>query len=110
MALEAALALPLVGLVLAAVLGTTTVVVDQLVVTRAARAAARAVAVSGDRSAAATVVASTTPTARATVRVRRGLATVTVTLVDDVMGVAYGVDATAVAPLEPAVTRPAQRR
>ena len=103
-ALEAVLALPLVALVLAAVLGTTTVVVDQLAATRAARAAARTVAVTGDPDRARAVVAATAPTAEATVILRGGVARVTVLLTGELVGVDYAVDATAAAPLEPATT------
>lgn len=109
-ALETVLALPLLALVLTAVLGTTSVVVDQLAATRAARAAARTVALTGDPGRATSVASATTPGARATVSVRGGVATVTVVVADEVLGVGYAVDATAVAPLEPAAGRTAGRR
>lgn len=108
-ALETVLALPLVALVLAAVLGTTAVVVDQLAATRAARAGARAVALTGDPTQASTLAAATVAGARATVNVRGGVVHVTVVVADDLFGVGYRVDATAAAPLEPAAGRPAQR-
>lgn len=100
-ALEALLALPLLALLLVAILGSTAVVVDQLAATRAARAAARTVAVTGDRAAAATVAAATSPGAHAEVRLQRGIVTVEVRLDGNLLGVGYTVDATAVAPLEP---------
>ncbi len=101
MALEALLVLPVVVVLVAAVLGTSGVVADQLTVARAARAAARSVAVTGDVGAAAQVVQAVHPTASASVRVRRGRVEVTVTVSDELAGVAYAVDATSVAPLEP---------
>lgn len=109
-ALETALVLPLVALVVAAVLGTTSLVADQLSVTRAARASARAVALTGDPARASAVAGATAPGARVTVSVRGGVATVTVVVADDLLGVGYRVDATAVAPLEPAVGRPGRQR
>lgn len=109
-ALEAALVLPLVALVVAAVLGTTSVVGDQLAASRAARAAARAVALSADPARATVVAASTAPGARATVDLRGGAASVTVVVTGDLLGVGYRVDATAVAPLEPAAGRRARQR
>lgn len=109
-ALETVLALPLVVLVLAAVLGTTVVVSDQLAATRAARAAARTVALTGEPGRAAGVARGTAPGATTTVEVHGGVATVTVRLAADLLGVAYAVDATAAAPLEPAAGRQVRQR
>ena len=109
-ALEAVLVLPLVALVLAAVLSTTTVVADQLAAARAARAAARTVALTGDPSRATTTARATTSDARTTVRLRGGVVHVTVAVVDDLFGVDYRVEATAVAPLEPGAGRWAPQR
>ena len=109
-ALEAVLTLPLVVLVLAAVLGTTTVVSDQLAATRAARGAARTVALTGDPGRATSVARGVAPGATTTVRVHGGVATVTVRIAADLLGVAYAVDATAAAPLEPAAGRQVWRR
>lgn len=106
-ALETVLVLPLLALVLAAVLGTTSVVADQLAATRAARAGARAVALTGDPARAVDLASATTAGARATVSIRGGVATVTVVVTDQVLGVGYVVDATAVAPLEPVTGRAA---
>lgn len=109
-ALEAALVLPLLALVLTAVLGTTSVVVDQLAAARAARAAARTVALTGDPGRATTLATATAAGSRATVSVRDGVAQVTVVVPGDILGVTYAVDATAVAPLEPITRRPVLRR
>lgn len=106
--LEAVLVLPLVALVLAAVLSTTTVVVDQLAATRAASAAARTVALTGDIGRAAGVVEATSPGAAVTARVRHGVAVVTVRIAGDLLGVDYAVEAAATAPLEPITTSGAQ--
>ncbi len=110
MALETVLALPLLVLVVAGVLGTTTVVTDQLAATRAARSAARTVALTGDPGRATSVAGNAAPGATTTTEVRGGVATVTVRITDDLLGVAYTVEATAAAPLEPAAGRRARSR
>ena len=104
-ALEAMLVLPLVVVLLGAVVASSSVVVDQLAVTRAARAAARAVSLTGDTAAARSVAGQVRPGAVVGVQVRRGVVGVTVTGRSSLLGVAYEVDATAVAPLEPVVDR-----
>lgn len=104
MALESLLVLPLVVLVVAGVLATSTVVVDQLAVARAARAAARSVALTGEQGTASQIVHAVRPGAVASVRVQGGVAHVTVVLRGAVAGVPYSVDATASAPLEPAAS------
>ena len=104
-ALESVLVLPLVVLLAAAVLATSSVVVDHLTATRAARAAARTVALTGEPGTAATVVGSMQPGATTTVSVQRGVAHVTVRLRVVIVGVPYAVDATAAAPLEPGAGR-----
>lgn len=109
-ALEAVLALPLVVVVLAAVLGTTTVIGDQLAATRAARAAARTVALTGETGLAAGVARGTAPGATTAVEVHGGTVTVTVRIAADLLGVGYAVDATAAAPLEPAAGRQVWQR
>ncbi len=106
-ALEVALSLPLVAVILAGLLSTTTVVVDQLEATRAARAAARTVALTGDVGRAATVAGATSPSAIATTRIDRGVAVVTVRVPGDLAGLGYTVEATATAPLEPITAPPA---
>lgn len=108
-ALETVLVLPLLALVLVAVLGTTSVVVDQLAAARAARAGARTVALTGEPASAVSLTSSTTAGARTTVSIRGGVASVTVVVTGDVLGVGYAVDATAVAPLEPVTGRTAGR-
>lgn len=105
-ALEALLVLPLVVLVVAAVLATTTVAADQLAVARAARAAARSVALTGEAGTARAVVQAVRPGAATAVRTRGGAAQVTVTAGGRIAGVPYTVDARAAAPLEPATVRP----
>lgn len=103
MALEAGLALPVVALLLAALLAVTAVVADQLAVARAARAAARTMAVTGRHAPAVEAARMVVPSARVQVGVRGGVAAVTVVLDDSVLGVRYAVDARSTAPLEPAV-------
>lgn len=105
-AFEAVLVLPLVVLLVGAVLATTSLVVDHLAVARAARAAARTVALTGEAAAATRVARGVHPDAAATVRVQGGVAHVEVVVRGAVAGVPYTVDATAVAPLEPAVVLP----
>lgn len=100
-ALEAVLLLPLVVLLVAAVLGTTTVVVEHLAVARAARAAARTVALTGEPGAAARVAQGVRPGAVTTVRLRGGVVHVDVAVRGGIAGVPYTAEATAVAPLEP---------
>lgn len=100
-ALESLLVLPLVALLVAVVLATTTVAGDHLAVARAARAAARSVALTGEAGAARAVVQAVHPRATATVTVRRGVVHVTVVTRGRLVGVPYTVDAAASAPLEP---------
>lgn len=104
-ALETMLVLPLVVLLLGGVLASSSVVVDQLAVTRAARAAARTVSLTGDTAAARAAAGQVWPGVVVGVRVRQGVASVTVTRRSSLLGVPYEVDATAVAPLEPVVGR-----
>ena len=101
MALESLLVLPLVLLVVAAVLATTTVAGDQLAVARAARAGARSVALTGEVGAARPVVQAVRPQATVEVRTHLGTARVTVTARGRLVGIPYEVHATAAAPLEP---------
>lgn len=105
MALESVLVLPLVVLLVGAVLATTTVVTEHLAATRAARAAVRTVALTGESAAAARVARAVHPRASTSVQVRGGVAHVTVQLRGALVGVPYVVDATAAAPLEPAAAR-----
>lgn len=100
-ALEVVLVVPLVALLVLAVLGTTAVVTDQLAATRAARAAARAVALSGELGRADAAAAAVDPSAVVTARLRRGVVEVQVRLTGDVLGLDYAVDAAASAALEP---------
>lgn len=104
-ALESVLLLPVVLLLVGAVLATTGVVVDHLAVARAARAAARSVALTGEVGTAASVARAVHPSAVATVRVVRGVAHVEVRVDGAVVGRPYAVDATAAAPLEPGAVR-----
>ena len=104
-ALETVLVLPLVAVVVAVVLATGTVVADHLAVGRAARAAARTVALTGEVASAVAVARSVHPGAVATVSVRGGVVHVTVRIRGDMIGVGYDVDASAAAPLEPALHR-----
>lgn len=106
MALEAVLVLPLVALLVGAVLATTTVVVEHLAVARAARAAARTVALTGEVDAATRVARSVHPGAVTTVRVRGGVAHVAVVVRGDIIGIPYAVDTSAAAPLEPVTVAP----
>ena len=99
-ALEAVLVAPLVALLATAVLGLTGVVADQLVAERAARAGARAVALTGG---AGGVTAGLPAHARLTVTRSGRIATVRVTIPGDVVGLPYIASATASAPLEPVV-------
>lgn len=97
-ALETVLVLPLVALLLVGVLGSTAVVTEQLVVTRAARSAARAVAISGDTRQAHDVAGDA---GRVAVQVHGGVVTVRVTAATGLLGVEHTVRAVATAPLEP---------
>lgn len=99
-ALEVALVTPVLAVLLVGVLGLASVVIDQLVAERAARAIARAAAVSGHVGG----MVEALP-AGATVRSTRGSATVTVEVAisGDVVGVPYTVTAVAKAPREPAL-------
>ena len=104
-ALETLLVLPVLVTVVLVVLLTGTVVADHLAVGRAARAAARTVALTGEVAGAAAVARSVHPDAAATVVVRGGIAHVTVRLRGDVAGVHYDVETSAAAPLEPVARR-----
>ncbi len=105
-ALETVLVLPLVVLLVGAVLATTTVVADHVAVVRAARAAARTVALTGEVAAASYVARGVHPGAVTSVAVRGGVVHVEVVVSGAVAGVPYTVDASAVAPLEPAAVLP----
>lgn len=98
--LEAVLVAPVVALLVVGVLGLTAVTADQLVAERTARAAARAVALTGGPGA---VTAALPPDTTVTIARRGRAATVTVAVTGDVVGIAYRVVATATAPLEPVV-------
>ena len=104
-ALESLLVLPLVAMLVAVVLATTTVAADHLSVARAARAAARSVALTGEAGTARTVVQAVHPRASVAVTIRRGVVHVTVATRSRLVGVPFRVDAAASAPLEP-VTAP----
>ena len=101
-ALETVLVLPVVALLLVALLGSLGLIGAQLSVTQAARAAARAVALSGQASSAHTTVARAVPDALVRVDVRGRVARVEVVRRATLLGVAQELRATAVAPLEPA--------
>lgn len=100
-ALELALVAPALALLALAVLGVLGPVTDQLAVEEAARAAARAVAVTGDRAAAAEAVAAAAPGATVEVDADGGVVAVEVTLVRDVLGVAVASTGRAAAACEP---------
>lgn len=103
--LEVLLVLPLVVLVLAALVGLTAVIGDELAVTQAARAGARAAALSGDVGEARRVAGAVVPDARVGVSLRGGVVTVQVERRSGWLGRGLVVDATATAPLEPVTRR-----
>ncbi len=91
--------LPLVALLLVALLGVVGLLSAQLSLEQAARAGARAVAVTGDRAAAS---AAAGPLAGATrVRITAGVAKVTVSVERRWLGLRVPMQAEASAPLEP---------
>jgi Flp pilus assembly protein TadG len=100
-ALETALVLPVVVLLLVGVLGLLGVVQAQLEVEQAARAGARAAAVTGNRADGLQVAGATSNASSVTVVVRGARVTVKVVAQRDVLGVPVWLSATAVAPLEP---------
>jgi Flp pilus assembly protein TadG len=100
-ALETALVLPVVVLLLVGVLGLLGVVQAQLEVEQAARAGARAAAVTGNRADGLLVAGATSKASSVTVVVRGARVTVEVVAQRDVLGVPVWLSATAVAPLEP---------
>jgi Flp pilus assembly protein TadG len=100
-ALETALVLPVVVLLLVGVLGLLGVVQAQLEVEQAARAGARAAAVTGNRADGLLVAGATSNASSVTVVVRGARVTVEVVAQRDVLGVPVWLSATAVAPLEP---------
>lgn len=101
-ALETVLVLPVVALLLVAVLGSLGLVSTQLTVTQAARAGARAVALSGDPAAGRAAVTGAVPGAAVTVEVRDRVAHVEVVRRTRLLRVVHELRATAAAPLEPA--------
>lgn len=98
-ALEVALAAPVVGMLVVGVLGMTTVVGDQLVAERSARVAARSLAVTG---AVGDARAALPVGARLTVARSPRHVTVTVVVPGSVGPLPYEVGATATAVVEPA--------
>lgn len=98
-ALETALVLPLIALLVTAVTALGRVATDQLVAERLARSTARTVAVTGATATSGVPVGTT-------VDVRRGagLVTVQVTTRRSLLGLEHQVHATATAALEPAAS------